>query len=95
MLYVLLLGKRILTMKKQVWVFQYRRAYDEDYVEIFDKKPSRKFLDKMLMESLLPDTFTENDTTPHKTRQSSDPVYYEELYTCEVNKLHQEEIAKC
>ena len=51
-------------MKKQVWVFQYRRAYDEDYVEIFDKKPSRKFLDKMLME-LLPDTFTENETTLH------------------------------
>lgn len=82
-------------MKKQVWVFQYRRAYDEDYVEIFDKKPSRKFLDKMLMESLLPDTFTENETTPYKTRHSSDPVYYEELYTCEVNELQQEEVAKC
>ena len=53
MFYVLLRYKRILIMeKKQVWVFQYRRAHDDDYVEIFDKKPSRKFLDKLLVELL-------------------------------------------
>ena len=74
--------------KKQVWVFQYRRAYDEDYVEIFDKKPSRKFLDKLLVEELLPDF---EGTTPAKERLSSDPCYYEELYSCEINVVATED----
>lgn len=68
--------------KKQVWVFQYRRAYDDDYVEIFDKKPSRKFLDKLLVEELLLDF---EGTTPARERLSADPIYYEELYSCEIN----------
>ena len=83
--------------KKQVWVFQYRRAYDDDYVEIFDKKPSRKFLDKMLMEELLPDEFSESNTTPRFERnESSDPCYYEELYSCKINVVaaKNQEVAK-
>ena len=84
MYYVLLRYKRILIMeKKQVWVFQYRRAHDDDYVEIFDKKPSRKFLDKLLVELL-----DFEGTTPAKERLSKDfPIYYEELYSCEVRKV--------
>ena len=81
--------------KKQVWIFQYRRAYDDDYVEVFDKKPSREFLDKMLMEQLLPDEFSERNTTPNFERnESSDPCYYEELYSCEINVVDPENEAK-
>ena len=78
-------------MKKQVWVFQYRRAYDEDYVEIFDKKPSRKYLDELLVEELIGDF---EDTTPAKERLSADPIYYEELYSCEVNVVDPKNLAK-
>ena len=91
---VLLHHKRILIMeKKQVWVFQYRRAHDEDYVEIFDNKPSRKFLDKLLVEELLLDF---EGTTPAQERESGDPIYYEELYSCEINEVATEnqEVAK-
>ena len=77
--------------KKQVWVFQYRRANDEDYVEIFDNKPSRKFLDKLLVEELLLDF---EGTTPAQERESCDPIYYEELYSCEIRKVDSENEAQ-
>ena len=89
MLYVLLLSKRILIMKKSIWVFQYRESGEEDFVELFDKKPSRKYLDKLLYE-LLPFTFDHDDLTPSKQRlNKEDPVYYEILYKCEVNQIEE------
>ena len=79
--------------KKQVWVFQYRRAYDEDYVEIFDKKPSREYLDKLLVEEFFCGADFEG-TTPAKERLSGDPIYYEELYSCEINVVATDNEAK-
>tara|TARA_R100001463_G_scaffold101506_2_gene155959 strand:+ start:416 stop:664 length:249 start_codon:yes stop_codon:yes gene_type:complete len=73
-----------------VWVFKFRESGDEDDVVVFDSKPSREQMDKVLLE-YLDQLFFDNKTHPdqERARENDDDfeyLYYEDLWERELLK---------
>lgn len=77
---------------KQVWIYQFRKAHEDDCVSVFGNEPSRKALDDVLMHDIC--DFKDNNTTPEIERNNGfkNVEFYDELYTAEIQTIPKQRI---